>query len=82
MDPCLPDSSKNWASVAEAVRTGAASRPHAAPDVKAPLVAKDAKIGDSIAVNGCCLTVVKKAEQPAVVRRRQRNAQPHEPSAG
>ena len=29
--------------------------------VKAPRVAKDAKIGDSIAVNGCCLTVVKKA---------------------
>jgi riboflavin synthase len=29
--------------------------------VKAPLVAKDAKIGDSIAVSGCCLTVVKKA---------------------
>jgi riboflavin synthase len=28
--------------------------------VKAPLVSKDAKIGDSIAVNGCCLTVVKK----------------------
>jgi riboflavin synthase len=30
---------------------------------QAPLVAKDAKIGDSIAVNGCCLTVVKKARQ-------------------
>jgi riboflavin synthase len=28
--------------------------------VKAPLVSKDAKVGDSIAVNGCCLTVVKK----------------------
>jgi len=28
--------------------------------VKAPLVAKDAKIGDSIAVSGCCLTIVKK----------------------
>jgi riboflavin synthase len=28
--------------------------------VKAPLVAKDASVGDSIAVNGCCLTVVKK----------------------
>jgi riboflavin synthase len=28
--------------------------------IKAPRVAKDAKIGDSIAVNGCCLTVVKK----------------------
>src|SRR5262245_54431576 len=28
--------------------------------VKAPLVAKDTKIGDSIAVSGCCLTVVKK----------------------
>jgi riboflavin synthase len=29
--------------------------------VKAPRVSKGAKIGDSIAVNGCCLTVVKKA---------------------
>ena len=28
--------------------------------IRAPLVAKDAKIGDSIAVNGCCLTVVVK----------------------
>ena len=28
--------------------------------VKAPLVSKDAQIGDSIAVNGCCLTIVKK----------------------
>lgn len=28
--------------------------------IKAPLVAKDAKIGDSIAVSGCCLTVVAK----------------------
>ena len=28
--------------------------------VKAPLVSKDAKIGDSIAVSGCCLTLVKK----------------------
>src|SRR5438874_2342161 len=28
--------------------------------VKAPLVAKDANVGDSIAVSGCCLTLVKK----------------------
>ncbi len=28
--------------------------------VKAPTVAKDAKDGDSIAVSGCCLTIVKK----------------------
>ncbi|HEY2414563.1 MAG TPA: riboflavin synthase [Pirellulaceae bacterium] len=28
--------------------------------IQAPLVAKDARIGDSVAVNGCCLTVVKK----------------------
>jgi len=28
--------------------------------VRSSLVAKDTKIGDSIAVNGCCLTVVKK----------------------
>jgi riboflavin synthase len=31
--------------------------------VKAPLVAKDAKVGVSVAVNGCCLTVVKKDRQ-------------------
>jgi riboflavin synthase len=29
--------------------------------VKAPQVSKDAEIGDSIAVNGCCLTVVKRS---------------------
>jgi riboflavin synthase len=31
--------------------------------VKAPKTAKGVKIGDSIAVNGCCLTVVKKGPQ-------------------
>lgn len=31
--------------------------------IKAPTVAKDASIGDSIAVNGCCLTVVKRDKQ-------------------
>jgi len=31
--------------------------------VKAPLVATDAQIGDSIAVSGCCLTVVAKKSQ-------------------
>ena len=31
--------------------------------IKAPTVAKDATIGDSIAVNGCCLTVVKRDKQ-------------------
>lgn len=30
--------------------------------IKGPLVAQDAKIGDSIAINGCCLTVVKKSK--------------------
>src|SRR5438105_3114223 len=39
-------------------RTGASLR----LAVKAPLVATDAKIGDSIAINGCCLTVVKKTK--------------------
>src|SRR5947209_12338757 len=29
--------------------------------LKAPLVSKDTKVGDSIVVSGCCLTVVKKA---------------------
>jgi riboflavin synthase len=28
--------------------------------IRAPLVAKDARLGDSIAVSGCCLTVVAK----------------------
>jgi riboflavin synthase len=28
--------------------------------IKAPLTAKDTQVGDSIAVNGCCLTVVEK----------------------
>ena len=31
--------------------------------VKAPLVAQDVQLGDSIAVSGCCLTVVKKSRQ-------------------
>jgi len=30
--------------------------------LRAPLIAKDAALGDSIAVNGCCLTIVKKAK--------------------
>ena len=30
--------------------------------VKAPLVAQDVAVGDSIAINGCCLTVVKKTK--------------------
>jgi riboflavin synthase len=29
--------------------------------LKAPRVAKDSRLGDSVAVNGCCLTVVKKS---------------------
>lgn len=32
-------------------------------EVKAPLVAKDVAVGDSVAVSGCCLTVVKKQRQ-------------------
>jgi len=31
--------------------------------VAAPLVSQDVKIGDSVAINGCCLTVVKIDEQ-------------------
>jgi riboflavin synthase len=31
--------------------------------VKAPAIAKEARLGDSIAINGCCLTVVKKTKQ-------------------
>jgi riboflavin synthase len=48
----------------EAVRKqGTARRTHAlALAVKAPLTSKDAKVGDSISVSGCCLTVVKKSK--------------------
>ena len=31
--------------------------------IKAPLIASDAKIGDSISTNGCCLTVVEIVDQ-------------------
>jgi riboflavin synthase len=48
------------ATVAEAVRTGQRRSLSLHMTIRAPLVAKDAQIGDSIAVNGCCLTVVKK----------------------
>src|SRR5688572_17326727 len=47
--------------VAVAARQGRNS-PTLRLTVKAPLVAKDARLGDSIAINGCCLTVVKKAK--------------------
>ena len=47
-------------TVAEVARQGRKS-PTLLLSVQAPLVAKDAKIGDSIAINGCCFTVVKKA---------------------
>lgn len=47
-------------TVEEAVRAGSGKAPTLRLTVKAPAVSKDAQIGDSIAVNGCCLTVVKK----------------------
>jgi riboflavin synthase len=31
--------------------------------LRAPLISSDTRIGDSIAVNGCCLTVVNRADQ-------------------
>jgi len=37
--------------------------PGARIELHAPLVAADAKLGDSIAVNGCCLTIVEQAGQ-------------------
>lgn len=50
------------AIVEETRRTGDRRRGYALHLViKAPLVAKGARLGDSIAVNGCCLTVVKKS---------------------
>jgi len=50
------------AIVEEARRTGDRRRGYALHLViKAPLVAKHAKVGDSIAVSGCCLTVLKKS---------------------
>jgi len=52
------------ATIEEAVRAGGRRRSLALHlTVQAPLVAKDAQIGDSIAVNGCCLTVVKKSRK-------------------
>jgi riboflavin synthase len=49
------------AAVVEARRAGDRSSGYTlALTVKAPLVAKGANVGDSIAVSGCCLTVVKK----------------------
>src|SRR6267142_2621638 len=52
------------ATIHEARRTGDRRRGFAVHLViKAPLVAKDAKVGDSIVVNGCCLTGVKKNRQ-------------------
>lgn len=44
----------------EAKHAGPPAAPALRLVVKTQLVAKDAQIGDSIAVNGCCLTVVKK----------------------
>ena len=57
-----------FTGLVEELATVEAAR-HAAPSrraqslklvVKATIVAKDAKLGDSIAVSGCCLTIVKK----------------------
>ncbi len=36
-------------------------------------------IGDSVAVNGCCLTVVDTGPGLVVGRRRTRDARPHQP---
>jgi riboflavin synthase len=48
-------------TVAEATKTGSRKSPSLRLTVKAPLVSSDARIGDSIAVNGCCLTIVRKS---------------------
>src|SRR5687768_15786588 len=48
-------------TVAEAAKTSSRKNPSLRLTVKAPLVSSDARIGDSIAVNGCCLTIVKKS---------------------
>ena len=42
------------------VEAAKAARPGMRLVIRAAAVAKDAKVGDSIAVNGCCLTVVKR----------------------
>lgn len=49
-------------SVAEVALQGARKDQTLRLTLKAPLVSKDAQVGDSIAINGCCLTVVKKAK--------------------
>lgn len=47
--------------VASLQREGTRHKPRSLRlDIKAPQVSKDVAVGDSIAVNGCCLTVVKK----------------------
>jgi riboflavin synthase len=47
-------------TVEQATSAGSRRNPALKLTIKSPLVAKDARVGDSIAVNGCCLTVVKK----------------------
>jgi riboflavin synthase len=49
-------------SVAETARQGGQKNSMLRLTIKSPLVSKDARIGDSIAVSGCCLTVVKKSK--------------------
>ena len=44
--------------------------------IESPEIAQTTKIGDSIAVNGCCLTVVAGGRVELRVRRRCRDAQP------
>ena len=65
---CLPASSNVWAPCA----TCANRRPASGWRSSAASF-DDAKLGDSIAINGCCLTVVARAGRPAGVRSGARN---------
>ena len=51
----------------------------AAPAFAAPTVAEGGQLGDSIAVNGCCLTVVELGRGLVGCRRRGRDPGPHQP---
>ena len=72
---CLPDWSKLLPK-SMAVAAGAAGRRLV---VAAPTIAGEAAVGESIAVNGCCLTVVRLRQGAAGVSGRARDACANEP---
>ena len=49
--------------------------------VRAPVVSSDVRLGDSIAVNGCCLTVTEQDGENLTFRFARRNPGPDESRA-